>query len=394
MASMARIAAGEVCHPQHGLEAEQWASGLIGTWHARRLPGTDIEEVFFPSFVRALERLGSAEALATLRALSAVGAGVHGERARAAADRLSGRGLPEPRWAGQLGRVAPVAAELLYEEAFDDGVTVFVEFASPGSDPHTLGIYIDHNMGGLVKDAFIAGPLDEVRPKLSRRAHNGAGIALRTLDLAEARGRVEAALYMLDHTLDPPVDQDVRLLRALIDSRVRLLSGGFELPADYTEVSPEKREQLLVDFLGSREGERWQGDEVAEDVVSTAIDFGADYNHGGPLRWSPVVVEIFMTSWLARKVTREPAFFSRVPAVLPDWVRYAGRRRAVPAAPLREAVAAVKRFRKEMMQTVEDPSAWGPAKTFAVAAQHAGVDLSDPAALNEFVEQYNSGLAA
>lgn len=101
-----------------------------------------------------------------------------------------------------------------------------------------------------------------------------------------------------------------------------------------------------------------------------------------------------MTSWLARKIAREPAFYTRVPAVLPDWVRYAGHRRGVPTAPLREAVVAVKRFRKEMMQTVEDPSAWGPAKTFAVAAQHAGVDLSDPAALAEFIEQYNAGLAA
>lgn len=39
----------------------------------------------------------------------------------------------------------------------------------------------------------------------------------------------------------------------------------------------------------------------ARDVVELAIDFGADYNHGGPLRWSPVVVEVFMTNWLARK---------------------------------------------------------------------------------------------
>ncbi|MGO9754762.1 MAG: hypothetical protein ACLP8S_18530 [Solirubrobacteraceae bacterium] len=40
------------------------------------------------------------------------------------------------------------------------------------------------------------------------------------------------------------------------------------------------------------------------------------------------------------------------------------------------------------------PRRLGPAKTYAVAAQSAGVDLSDPAALEQFVEQYNEQLHA
>jgi hypothetical protein len=174
--------------------------------------------------------------------------------------------------------------------------------ACSSSSPHrqlsgTLGIYIDHNLGGLVKDAFLAGLLSGVRRKLSLRDPDAAGMGLRELDLPEARARVEAALYMLDHTWDPPVDKDVRALRALVDARLRLLPDGFELPDDHEEVSAEDREQLLADFLAPPEGERWRGVEDAEDVVTMAIDFGAGYNHGGPLRWSPVVVEIFMTSW-------------------------------------------------------------------------------------------------
>lgn len=125
-----------------------------------------------------------------------------------------------------------------------------------------------------------------------------------------------------------------------------------------------------------------------------AIDFGADYNYGGPLRWSPVVVEIFMTSWLARKVAREPEFFERVADVLPDWVSYAGRRRGVAATALHEAVTAVDLYRNEMLDVTGDEEAWGPAKAFAVAAQQAGVDLTDPEAVARFIEQYNSGLAA
>ena len=101
-----------------------------------------------------------------------------------------------------------------------------------------------------------------------------------------------------------------------------------------------------------------------------------------------------MTSWLARKVTRESDFFARVPDVLSDWVNYAGRRRRVPAAALREAVAAVGDYREEMLDTVGDPESWGPAKAFAVAALDAGVDLTDRDQLEQFVQRYNDGLAA
>jgi hypothetical protein len=379
---------------EDALDAECWASELISMWRGRQLIDGDAEEVFLPALIRALERKGSPKSLVTLRALSAVGSESHARKAHAAADRLAGRGVSEPPWAGRLGHAEPVTAELMYEQAFDDGVSVFVEFAPPDGERHTLGIYIDHNLGGLVKDAFLAGPLDEVRGTLSSVAHDGVGLALRKLDPAEARARIEAALYMLDHTYDPPVDDDVGALRGLIDGRVRQLPDGFELPEAYEELSVEERERLLAEFLTSPEGRRWRGDEGAEDVVETAIWFGADYNHGGPLRWSVVVVEIFMTSWLPRKVTRESAFFERVTEVLPDWVRYAGRVRGVPAEPLSEAAEAVQLFRDEMLEALNEPDAWGPAKTFAVAAQAAGVDLTDPDALNAFVEKFNEGLAA
>jgi len=395
MTSLAAIAIRDATAPTSALEAEQWAACIVGTWHVRPLPGGEnVEKLFFPGFTAALEQLGTARALATLRALSAVGAGIHGRRARAAADRLAADGVSEAPWSGALGRARPTAAALMYEEAFDDGVSVLVEFSGPDVEPHTLGIYIDHNMGGLVKDAFVAGALSEVRDELERQAAQEGGPAIRDLDLDEARARVSAALYMLDHTYDPPVSEDVRPLRALIDARMRLLPDGYELRDDFEELTSQEHNQLRSEFLASPEGRRWRGDEDAEDAVSTAIDFGAGYNHGGPLRWSPVVVEIFMTSWLARKVAREPEFFERVPDVLRDWIAYAGRRRGVPSKLLREAVGAVNLYRGEMLEAATDPAAWGPAKTFAVAAQQACVDLSDPDAVAKFIEQYNDGLAA
>ena len=395
LAGIAELTARDADQPEDALDAEQWASTMLGMMRDAPVPpGDDAEATFLPGFTAALERLGTRKALATLRAVAAVSAPGYAVAARAAADRLAATGLPEPAWAPDLGSVRPTAAALMCEEAFDDGVSVMVEFTAPNVETHTIGIYIDHNMGGLVKDVFLAGPLSDVRSQMGRKAPNQVGLAIRDLDLAEARARAETAFDMLDHTWDPPVNEDVRPMRALIEARLRLLPEGFELPDDYVEITPDERDALLEDFLSSPGGRRWRGDEDAEDVAQLAIDFGADYNHGGPLRWSPVVVEIFMTSWLARKVTREPGFFERVPDVLSDWVKYAGRRQGVPAAPLREAVAAVEECREEMLDAVSDPEAWGPAKIIASAALEAGVDLTDPREVERFIERYNDGLAA
>ncbi len=379
------MASESIAEATDALDAEQWASELMGSMRREAPPGEPVDPELFPLFVDALEAVGTARSLAALRALSAVGA----PYTSAAADRLAAHGLPEPAWGGDLGGVRAVAAALLEEPAFDDGVSVMVEFAEASGELHTLSAYVDHNLGGLVKDAFLAGSLAEVRETIDDAPERGL-VSFREIGLGEARARVEGALHMLDHTLDPPVDESVTALHAMLVARMRLLPADFELPDGDVELTLEERDALQEDFLASDEGRRWRGDEDAEYAARLAIDFGADYNHGGPLRWSAVVVEIFMLDWLARKVTEESPFFERVADVLADWVLYAGRRRDVPARLLDEAVAAVATHRDEMLATVEDPQAWGPAKVFAAAAEEAGVDLTDPEAVERFIQRYNA----
>jgi hypothetical protein len=66
----------------------------------------------------------------------------------------------------------------------------------------------------------------------------------------------------------------------------------------------------------------------------------------------------------------------------------------VPAGSLRQTVASVKRHRREMLDTVRDPEAWGPAKALATAALAAGVDLTDREQVDRFLQRYNDSLAA
>ena len=107
-----------------------------------------------------------------------------------------------------------------------------------------------------------------------------------------------------------------------------------------------------------------------------------------------VVVEIFMVDWLVRKVDRESAFFARVADVLPDWVRYAGRRRGVPEALLADAIDAVGEFREDMLRTVDDPGAWVSSENARPRRARGRVDLVDPEALKAFIDRYNARLAA
>jgi hypothetical protein len=178
-------------------------------------------------------------------------------------------------------------------------------------------------------------------------------------------------------------------------AHLKALPGEDHFEAE--EISEEERQAALDDFLSSPEAKPFHGSEDVADLAKLAVDYGADYvgGEGRPLRWSPTVVELFMCDYLPRKVLREGEFFERAVAeLLPAWVRYAGRRRNIPQAAIEEAVAAVAFFGEEMLELVGDDSAWGPSKMFLAAAGEAGVDLSDPAAIEAYIEEYNRDLAA
>ena len=196
LAELAEIVVGDAHEPNDALEAEHWASCLLGALKVGRIIDAEIRERFRADLVPAVEKLGSAEALGNVAwALSGVK-----QRARAGAC-TGGRGPPcgyggagEPAWASGIGLVARSRRRCSTTRGSMNRVSAIVEFDGYGEESHTLGIYIDHNMGGLVKDVFLAGPLIDVRAKLSVRAPNGVELAVRDLELAEARARTIGGL--------------------------------------------------------------------------------------------------------------------------------------------------------------------------------------------------------
>jgi hypothetical protein len=93
LAGLAEIVVERSCEPETALEAEHWTSSLLGALNVGRMVDAEIRRCFRGRLVAAVEKLGTAEALASLRALSAVGVNAERARAQAAAGRLAATGV-------------------------------------------------------------------------------------------------------------------------------------------------------------------------------------------------------------------------------------------------------------------------------------------------------------
>jgi len=164
---------------------------------------------------------------------------------------------------------------------------------------------------------------------------------------------------------------------------------GYVVPAEQTEISSAARDRLKHEFLGSLEGAGFGSDGEEAYAVSLAIDFCADYVDRRPLRWSPVVVELFMADWLPRKVLADRAVFESVPSALDAWVRFAGRKSGTPEWAIEQTCEAIPRWRDEMHHSLDNASG-GPSGDFLRAARDAGVELEDRAALETFIAGWNA----
>jgi hypothetical protein len=383
-----------VCRQAAALEtafdAELWASEVLGMWWEGDLSpfGAEVERDVGPPIVREMARIGDQGGLAGLIALAHVSETELGALALEHAERLTAAGVERPEWAERIEQIEILRAAVIREEVFDDGATILLEAAHPGEERHAVSVYIDNNLGVMVKDVLIAPSIDEVERALrAKQPDDDVELVFEPMDAREAGQRIRAAMELTEMTLDPPVSEDYGRLRSLVLLRTDEIP--FVEIEGVPEVDPDERERLLSDLLGSPEASGIAADSDEADVARTAIDFCADYVDGRPLRWSPVVAERFMT-WLPRKVIADADYFDAVPTGLEAWIRYAGRRRGVPQWAVERTLEAVEDYAEEMLEDASSGRARGLAGDFIAAAQDAGVDLTDERALASFVAGWNA----
>lgn len=265
------------------------------------------------------------------------------------------------RLPGWLERLAPVTVDraVVFGHVLGDGENVILAARTGSRRPLTVIVYIDHNLGTLVKDGFIVPePIEATLASLRRAAGDDPDTRIGDLDLADARARITEAIDLGAITVPPLETGTWPAARPLVEWVVRHLpSGG----TGYTrpEYPDRDREALTETFFASKHAAGLTAQD--RDLFASLLWFGCDYGPGDPLRWSPVAVEILLTDWLPRKVIADAAFLSRAPAVLRALIRHSHEVRGIRPALTRQTLTAVDRLAPAYQRTIRTPRPQGPA---------------------------------
>jgi hypothetical protein len=188
------------------------------------------------------------------------------------------------------------------------------------------------------------------------------------------------------------VTEEAEQLMPLVRARLRLLPTP--RPIEPPDTPDEEREALVAAFAISPEaiGLTRVGHGPAAELARWFIDFACDYGAGDPLRWSPIAVEILLGDWLPRKAILEPDEIEVLPEVLRRFARFSARRKGLADPVIAETLDAVDRFAPDFVEGMADDERAGPAKEILVGLRAAGVDLTDEAAVQRWIDERNESL--
>lgn len=239
-----------------------------------------------------------------------------------------------------------------------DGDNVMVALRLPSGHELSVVVYIDHNLGTLVKDAFVAPePLDGLVEFMREKSGDDPDTAWNDIDPADARARITEAIELAAMTV-PTFETDTwPACRPLVEWAARLLPDGgrgYTRPQwDATDL-----DALTVRFLTSPFVTH--DDDDHPDLLEAVLRFATGYGPGDPLRWSPVAVEILLADWFPRKVVADAGYLAKLPDLLRAFVRFCHAERGIRRALTEETLAAVDRYESEYQRTIRSARPQGP----------------------------------
>lgn len=204
------------------IDAELWGSDMIGALSRSGDSEAEIMSVLARSLVPAAVAAPARQSLALLRIFAALGTPELARTATDAAERIKAGGVPDPAWADGLG--APAVGDCWhYGDTSGQQESVTTTFAY-GARSHALSVLIDHNHGGMIRDAWVsdaAGLLD----KTWLAAENDPMVIFEKLDPAGARDRLRNAVAAGECPQKPDQIDGVTAHRAFLHARLRLLTA-------------------------------------------------------------------------------------------------------------------------------------------------------------------------
>ncbi len=364
MSELILAAARDVDQLPTRLDAELLVSTLLGRWYVRSQPDR-------------------AEALNAL--------------AGQLAERVAGQDTEPARRMHALltesGEVEPTGG-YAYGDRYGDQTGYVVTFAYPDADQggpeHAVVLVVDHTLG-LVRDIVIVAPASAVLDQLSADADEMTWSA--PLDPGAVRVAADAYLRATDHAEELPDTGSLVDNRWLAGRRLAMIPAP---PASAEDAGTPERDELLGQFMESPEARlsglaRASGaqGEAVGFALGLCVDFAATRG-GDPLRWSPRAVEAFLLDWVHQRAVLDDRDAAALPDVLAAWVSWAGRRVGLPEPAVDATLDRIDALRPEFARLAATGERQSPAVRATAQLVAEGVDLADPAAVEEWLASYNA----
>lgn len=276
---------------------------------------------------------------------------------------LAVRRHPLPAWIAGLEEVRVEPEVLFLTHILGDGDDYAFGTTLSGGHQLTVLVYVDHNLGTVVKDAFVVpDSVDGVEQAMTERLTD-ADQTITSVDAATARAVIDRAIEHGAKIYPPPESDTWPMCRPIVEWLLRGLPDGGSVP-QVKQWSEAETEALAEDFFASRFGAGLNGVEE-RDLLHSVLWFGTDYGPGDPLRWSQVSVEILLADWFPRKLVAEVQFLAKLPDLLRAFIRYAHDRTGIRASLTQDTLAAVDHWEDEYQQLIRNDRPQGPAALLA-----------------------------
>lgn len=271
----------------------------------------------------------------------------------------------------------PVSASVL-RDAYNDACTWMLQY-----DDGVLAAQTERVMDGAVVSATLLKPGGDAAVVESQPYGPNAVHEMRTVD--EVVAVLREAQKHTDRWWPPHDDADYLRTAALMAARLRATG----VPARKTEFEPlpDEQRQAMLDRFFAAVG--LPDDEVTRELADLCVAFGDGWMSGGPLMWSPALVERFLLDWVPRKTVLDDERRRLVPSVTYAFVGWALVERGLDHD-LAAAAATVALERQDDFTQLYDETERGPATQVVQYLQDQGIDLTDQEAVQRGVGMWNA----
>jgi hypothetical protein len=285
---------------------------------------------------------------------------------------LAQRRHPMPDWLTALDRAVVDPDVWFMTHVLGDGDDYVLGVMLPSGHALATLVYVDHNLGTVVKDAFVVPePLEDLAMKMGTLIDDPDQLLTRT-DPAEARAVIEEAITFGARMYPPLQSESWPMCRPLVEWMVRMLPSGGKVP-HLKEWSEQETAELANGFFASAYGLPLdRADE--RGLLESLLWFGTDYASRDPLRWSSVTVELLLADWFPRKIIADVAYLTKLPDLLRAFIRYAHEREGIRVALTEETLAAVDAYEPEYQRVIRSARPLGPAALIAGLLDRADDD--------------------